>query len=79
MIIKTYSTKRYFLSDKDVNTLHKAAELLDNLYEASVDGGDFENMAIDAKDRIKDLLAALHYTTGKEAFWEELCEIEEES
>ena len=28
MIIKTYSTKRYFLSDEDVNTLYKAASFL---------------------------------------------------
>lgn len=43
MIIKTYSTKRYFLSDEDVNILYKAAEFFGNLYNNSEEHGEYES------------------------------------
>lgn len=70
MIIKTYSTKRYFLSDEDVNTLHKAAELLDSLYNNSEEHGGYESDFQEANDSIHCLINELKQN-DMGTFWEE--------
>lgn len=70
MIIKTYSTKRYFLSDEDINTLHKAAELLDNLYNKSEEHGEYESNFQEANDSIHYLINELKQN-DMGTFWEE--------
>lgn len=70
MIIKTYSTKRYFLSDEDINTLHKAAELLDNLYNKSEEQGEYESDFQEATDSIHYLINELKQN-DMGTFWEE--------
>lgn len=70
MIIKTYSTKRYFLSDEDINTLHKTAELLDNLYNKSEEHGEYESDFQEANDSIHYLINELKQN-DMGTFWEE--------
>lgn len=70
MIIKTYSTKRYFLSDEDINTLRKAVELFDNLYNKSEEHGEYESDFQEAHDSIHYLINELKQN-DMGTFWEE--------
>lgn len=70
MIIKTYSTKRYFLSDEDVNILYKAAEFFDNLYNNSEEHGEYESDFQEANDSIHYLINELKQS-DMGTFWEE--------
>lgn len=70
MIIKTYSTKRYFLSDEDVNILYKAAEFFGNLYNNSEEHGEYESDFQEANDSIHYLINELKQN-DMGTFWEE--------
>lgn len=70
MIIKTYSTKRYFLSDEDISTLYKAAELLGYLYNNSEEHGEYESDFQEANDSIHYLINELKQN-DMGTFWEE--------